>query len=330
MTAESDWQPTASLETLKLRADLLSKIRSYFQQQSVLEVETPAMSHTAVCDVHIECFSTKFKPVSRSVGQTVYLHTSPEYAMKRLLVAGSGDIYQVCKVFRNGEAGGRHNPEFSMLEWYRVGLDHHQLMDDVTGMLSHVCDFTELRRVSYQQLFEEHLGINPHRTATQQLIKLVKEKVDSELSGLERNALLELLFTHLIEPSLGWSAEGKLAGVYVYDFPASMAALSRVQLDTEGQQVASRFELFIDGVELANGYNELADAIEQEKRFKHDKAKRQELGFEVNPIDEHLLSALRVGLPDCAGVALGVDRLLMLLAGTHAIADVLAFDFAHS
>lgn len=321
------WQPSASLDNIKRRANLLKGIREYFVKEHVTEVETPCLSQSAVTDIHLDSFVTHFTPIGELEGQAFFLHTSPEFHMKRLIAAYHEDIYQICHVFRNGEAGGRHNPEFTMLEWYRIGVDHHQLMDDITALLSSIVDFTELRRVSYQQLFEEHLGINPHRTATQKLEKLVHAKIDDHLSGLERNSLLELLFTHYIEPSLGWAAEGKLAGVYVYDFPASMAALARVGADVDNQQVASRFELFINGVELANGYHELVDGIEQAKRFKHDQVKRKELGYPKHSHDEHLLSALAEGLPDCSGVALGVDRLLMLMTGTQEIADVIAFDF---
>ncbi|MCX4027567.1 elongation factor P--(R)-beta-lysine ligase [Endozoicomonas sp. SM1973] len=321
------WQPSASLANIKLRANLLKEIRDYFAKEQVIEVATPILSQAAVTDIHLDSFVTHFKPIGKPEGLTLFLHTSPEFHMKRMLAAYHEDIYQICHVFRNGEAGGKHNPEFTMLEWYRVGYDHHQLMDDMTKLLASIANFTELRRVSYQQIFEEHLGINPHRTATQKLEKLVHEKIDDHLVGLERNSLLDLLFTHYIEPSLGWAAEGKLAGVYIYDFPASMAALARVNTDVDNQQVASRFELFINGIELANGYHELVDGIEQAKRFKHDQDKRKELGYQQNPYDEYLLAALAEGLPDCAGVALGVDRLLMLLAQTNEIADVIAFDF---
>ncbi|WP_211827174.1 EF-P lysine aminoacylase EpmA [Kistimonas asteriae] len=322
-----DWKPSASFSELRRRGELLRGIREYFHAEQVLEVETPMLSCAATVDPHIDSFSAEFCPVGTSARQTVYLHTSPEFPMKRLLAAGSEDIYYLGRVFRNGEAGGRHNPEFTMLEWYRLGIDHHALMDDVSALLASVTPFREVGRYSYQQLFEQHFEINPHTASDQALEKLVHEKVDASLQGLARNDWLDLLFSTVIEPELGGCENGQLEGVYVYDFPASMSALSRIMTDQAGQQVAARFELFINGVELANGYHELADGEEQDARFCNDQEERKSLGRPVYPYDQRMVNALKEGFPDCAGVAMGIDRLHMLMAETRQIADVLAFDF---
>ncbi|RRJ82327.1 EF-P lysine aminoacylase EpmA [Aestuariirhabdus litorea] len=323
---DASWRPSAALPELKRRAQLLSQIRHYFEQQQVLEVETPMLSCAAVTDLNIDSFGTRFLPSGGGRNLTRYLHTSPEFPMKRLLAAGSGDIYQICRVFRNGEVGGRHNPEFTLLEWYRLGMDQQQLMTDMTGMLATAAGFRELRRVSYRRLFEDHFGINPHRVEEDQLRHLVADKVDPQLQGLSRNECLDLLFSQRIEPQLGVAGEGVLAGVYVYDYPASMAALARIEQEA-GDWVARRFELFVDGLELANGYHELSDPEEQRQRFEADDRARADLGRREFPHDHRLLQALEAGLPDCAGVAIGLDRVLMLMAGTRRIADVLAFDF---
>ncbi|MCL6415623.1 EF-P lysine aminoacylase GenX [Aestuariirhabdus sp. Z084] len=323
---DTQWRPSGALPELQRRATLLRDIRRYFDQQQVMEVETPVLSRAAVTDLHIDSFSTRFLPTGGGRNQTRFLHTSPEFPMKRLLASGSGDIYQICRVFRNGEVGGRHNPEFTMLEWYRLGMDQQQLMDDMTAMLAVAANFSELRRVSYRRLFEEHFGINPHQASDEQLRQLVADKVDAQLTDLGRNDCLDLLFSQRIEPQLGVAGDAVLAGVYVYDYPASMAALARVEMES-GEPVARRFELFVAGVELANGYHELCDAEEQRRRFQQDCIDRDTLGRREFPQDEAFLAALAAGLPDCAGVAIGLDRVLMLMAGTQRIADVLAFDF---
>ncbi|WP_426415806.1 EF-P lysine aminoacylase EpmA [Aestuariirhabdus sp. LZHN29] len=320
------WRPSAAPLELQRRAQLLGSIRRYFEQQCVMEVETPMLSCAAATDLHIDSFGTRFLPAGGGRNQTRYLHTSPEFPMKRLLAAGSGDIYQICRVFRNGEVGGRHNPEFTLLEWYRLGMDQQQLMTDMTAMLASAIGFHELRRVSYRRLFEEHFGLNPHRASDAQLEQLVMDKVDPQLQDLSRNDCLDLLFSQRIEPQLGVAGDGVMAGVYVYDYPASMAALARIETE-DGDTVARRFELFVDGLELANGYHELCDGKEQLRRFERDRAEREALGRREFPHDAHLLAALDAGLPDCAGVAIGLDRVLMLMAGTRDIADVLAFSF---
>ncbi len=324
---KTDWKPSASMLALKERAKLLSSIRHYFEMNGAMEVETPMLSSKATVDIYINSFSTEFEPIGGGGLETHYLHTSPEFPMKRLLAAGSGDIFSMGKVFRNGEAGGRHNPEFTMLEWYRVGMDQQGIMDDVTELLSSICPFTEVRRCSYGELFEEILDINPYTVSDEELDHLVQTKVDDGLIGLERNDCLDILFSKHIEPTLGAVNKGKLEGVFVFDYPTSMSALAKLRTNEYGEEVAARFELFINGVELANGYHELLDAQEQEKRFKAEQVKRRERGFDVYPYDQRLIDALQHGMPDCAGVAMGVDRLLMLMMNVKNIADVIAFDF---
>ncbi|WP_062260477.1 EF-P lysine aminoacylase EpmA [Endozoicomonas arenosclerae] len=328
--SSDNWKPSASISTLKQRADLFGRIRQYFDEQNVMEVDTPMLSASATVDLHIDSFVTTFLPIGGGKEQSCYLHTSPEFPMKRLLAAGSGDIYSLGRVFRNGEAGGRHNPEFTMLEYYRVGMNQHQLMDDMSELLSSVADFKELARVSYGHLFQEYFGINPHLASDEELARLVREKVDSSLDGLERNDCLDLLFSNEIEPGLGKSDSKQLNGVYVYDYPASMAALARLHTNEGGEQVAARFELFINGVELANGYHELTNAQEQHSRFQAEQDKRRELGRPVYPYDQRLVEGLKSGMPDCAGVAMGLDRLLMLMLDKKKIADVIAFDFSRA
>ncbi len=321
------WQPSASFEQLAQRGQLLRNIREYFHRTKVLEVETPMLSHHATVDPHIDSFQTSYRPLGTTQQQALYLHTSPEFPMKRLLAAGSGDIYFLGRVFRNGEAGGRHNPEFTMLEWYRLGWNHHQLMDDVTGVIKAVTNFEETGRFTYKELFEKVLGIDPHSADDDSLEALVHQHIDSSLCDLSRNDSLDLLFSACIEPNLGGYEQGVLRGVYVYDFPASMSALSRLQQNSGGQTVAARFELFANGYELANGYHELANGAEQRQRFESDQAMRAALNKSIYPFDAYMVEALNQGFPDCAGVAMGIDRLHMLIAQTKAIRDVIPFDF---
>lgn len=324
---ESNWRPSASLATLCQRAGLLKKIRQYLDSQHVMEVETPMLSGAATVDVFIDSFQVEYRAVGCSDSQNCYLHTSPEFAMKRLLSAGSGDIYSLGRVFRNGEAGGRHNPEFTMLEYYREGMDQQALMNDITCLLGAVSDFKEVSRISYGDVFKQYLKINPLSATVDELRALVHHHIDGHLNGLDKNDCLDLLFSTVIEPSLGNESSASMAGVYVFDYPASMSALARIHTNKEGEKVSARFELFVNGVELANGYHELQDANEQKARFTKEQKKRQALGCNVYPYDQHLVSALEHGLPDCAGVAIGIDRLLMLMLGKANITEVIAFDF---
>lgn len=313
-----DWQPTASVETLRLRARLLSHIREFFAARGVLEVETPAMAAAGASDVHIASLATTCHAGTGS--ERLYLQTSPEFAMKRLLAAGSGPIYQVCRVFRDGESGRLHNPEFTLLEWYRPDFDHHALMDELDALLERLLpEPGSTRRLTYREAFLQHTHVDPFDADTRTLAALaVKTGLNvTPNDPLERDTLLEFLFSHAVQAALG------AGSVHVYDYPASQAALARLR--PGAPPVAERFESFVDGIEIANGYHELADADEQRRRFAADAVARRQHGLPVMPMDERLLAALAHGLPDCAGVAVGLDRLFMLAAGESRIDAVMAF-----
>lgn len=323
--APSRWRPVATLEVLKLRARLLERIRAFFSQRAVLEVETPIFSAAANTDPALASFSTRYTGPRFPRGQTFYGHTSPEFPMKRLLAAGCGSIYQICKVFRDGECGRLHNPEFTMLEWYRVGFDHHQLMDEVvalvTDLLAEHRSLAAPEKLTYREAFGRHAGIDPHRADTQTLIgAIAKHGIQTNLDLTRENpdVLRDLLLCHVVEPQLG---RGRLT--LLCDYPASQAALAR--LAPGNPPLAERFELYLDGIELANGFHELSDAGEQQRRIEHDQTRRAAAGLPEVPADSHLLAALQAGLPDCAGVALGFDRLAMLAAGAESLEEVLAF-----
>ncbi|WP_245828669.1 EF-P lysine aminoacylase EpmA, partial [Solemya elarraichensis gill symbiont] len=293
---------------LRQRAGLLAQVRDYFRREGVLEVETPVLSRAGNTDPAISSFQTE-----NAGGPSCYLHTSPELAMKRLLASGSGSIYQICKVFRGEESGRFHNPEFTMLEWYRVGFDHYQLMDDVEALVTELLpDAMLFERHTFQTLFIAHVGLDPH-IATPEELSAKAESLGVVLpEQLERDWLLDVLF----DLSVGdWLKQA--GGVFVYNYPASMASLA--QISPQDSRIAERFELYIDGIELANGFHELQDAAEQKSRFETDLASRKQQGMHQPPIDQDFLDALAAGLPDCSGVALGLDRLLMLQTGAEHI-----------
>jgi len=318
-----DWRPTATLARLRLRAELLARVRDYFAGTGALEVETPALVRAAVTDVHLE----SLRVVDDAVGGSTagYLQTSPEYAMKRLLCAGVPDIYQVCRVFRAGERGGRHNPEFTMVEWYRHGLDHHALMRDVEALIRHLLE--PLRRcepsesLSYCDAFERRLGLHPLHAPVSALLAAI-ERAGTDIpgsmrAGAGRDDVLDLAMGTVVAESF---AQDRLT--FLYDFPASQAALAQVR-----GEVASRFEAFWGPLELANGFHELGAAPEQRARFEDDVARRRAQGQPVRAADALFLDALAAGLPPCAGVALGFDRLVMVAAGAARIDDVMAFPY---
>lgn len=314
----SDWRPAATVNLIQQRAALYRVIRDFFYQRQVCEVEVPALSRAAVSDPHIDSIAAGV------CGETLYLQSSPEFFMKRLLASGSGDIYSLNKAFRNGEAGRRHNPEFTMLEWYRLGWSEQQLMDEVVELITACVSLPSVQRLTYRDIFQRELGLDPHTASVAQLQAAAQQHTDIRWDEPDRDVWLDVLMTHAIEPRMGPGL------VLVYDFPATQAALARTAVDDGGQRVAKRFEAFVGGVELANGYWELSDAGEQARRLQQDLAKRQALGLPQYPVAEHLVAALRAGLPECAGVALGVDRLLMLVTGCHDIRELLAFPFARA
>jgi lysyl-tRNA synthetase class 2 len=312
------WRPTASIEMLHLRAEILSKIRFFFAERDVLEVETPLLGSAPVTDLHLHALSSRYRGPGEDEGRDLYLQTSPEFAMKRLLASGSGPVYQICRAFRNGEAGRRHNPEFTILEWYRPGWDHHRLMDEMDELLAEVLGSRSAERLTYAEAFGRYAGLDPFDDDDDLLRTRVEALGAADPEGLSRDDLLDIVLTHVIEPKLGHCQP-----TFIHDYPASQASLSKIR-DGESP-LAERFEVFAKGVELANGYHELADAAEQRRRFASDLEARRSLGLPQVPIDDRLLAALEHGLPDCAGVALGVDRLVMLAGGTRDLSDVLAF-----
>lgn len=321
------WRPSASLDIIKARAELLASLREFFRHAGIMEVETPVCSRFGVIDPAIESFTTRYTGPESAQGLKLYLHSSPEFPMKRLLAAGSGPIYQICKVFRDGELGSRHNPEFSLLEWYRPGYDHHQLMQEVAALLlSLLPKPLAVERLTYAEAFQSYLGIDPHRAKIDELRENAIQKGISGAEQLEmehRDSWLDLLLSHLIEPHLG---RGRMT--FLYDYPASQAALARIR---QGEPpVAERFELYLEGMEMANGFHELTDMVEQKARFEMEIAARSQQDLTPVTMDQNLLDALESGLPDCAGVALGIDRLLMLLTGVEQIDGVIAFPFARA
>ena len=314
----------APLEAIRLRARLNAQIREFFALRDVLEVETPVLSVAGNTDPNIMSFSLQFSGRTDGAPRTRWLRTSPEFALKRLLAAGMGDCYELGRVFRDGEAGGRHNPEFTMLEWYRIGWNHQRLIDEVATLvntaLALVGRTATLRRIAWRELYRERLGIDPV-SASDEALRHALGDVQIDPEGLKRDDWLDLLLTHRLQPS--FAGDEMLA---VYDYPASQAALARIR--PVDPPVAERFELYLGPLELANGYHELTDPAEQRARFNRDLEIRGTRGASMPPIDENLLAALRSGLPDCAGVALGVDRLLMAMLRTTSIDAVIAIPFA--
>jgi len=321
MTKRGGWQPVATQGMLRRRAQLLADTRQFFATRQVMEVETPILAHCASTEVHLESFST----AQGHTEQLLYLQTSPEYHMKRLLAAASGPVYQISRAFRREESGRLHNPEFSMLEWYRPDFDHYQLMDEMQELLLHVgiqaAGFDHIRRISYAEVFEQYAGFNPHTVDITRLSQCAIDlgiKIENADKLTERDGWLDLILSHVIEPQLG---QGEIT--FVYNYPASQASLARIRPGNPA--VAERFEVYVRGIELANGFHELDDAVEQRQRLMQDQARRRQLGLEVPELDQAFLDALDAGLPPCAGVALGLDRLLMLLTGVQTIDEVLAF-----
>jgi lysyl-tRNA synthetase class 2 len=321
----SDETNIALLQSLHLRARLYALIRSFFGDRRVLEVETPILSAAGNTEPNIESFTTNFSGHVDAGARERWLRTSPEYPLKRLLAAGIGDCYELGRVFRNGEAGGRHNPEFTMLEWYRVGWDHHRLMDETVELVQAVLGMAgrrvDVRVTTYRQLFLDALAIDPDQATAEELrAPLAEFGIDPE--GLLRDDWLDLLITHRLQPAFPTDRI-----TVIHDYPASQCALARIR---PGEPpLAERFELYLGRYELANGYHELNDATEQRRRFERDNSVRRGRGQRGVPLDERLLDVLDA-LPDCSGVALGVERLLMCLAGTDAIADVLAYPFSEA
>jgi lysyl-tRNA synthetase class 2 len=350
--AGEDWRPSASHAHLVERAALLRRAREFFAAREVLEVDTPLLVNAAVTDVHIHSARVRLTepgvaqpgsaaPAPAAPAPPLFLHTSPEYAMKRLLAAGSGDIYQICHVVRGLECGRLHNPEFTLIEWYRTGFTLASLMDEVEALVRTLLGAASAarasERLSYREAFLRELALDPFSASEEALARAAQplgfrraplppradRGATSSASAGARDEWLELLMASLVGPRLGRSAL-----TFVHSYPASQAALAR--LDRTDARVAERFELYCEGIELANGFHELAAADEQRARFEHDNAERRRLGLPLAAPDERLLAALAAGLPDCAGVALGFDRTLMLALGAGHIEQVLPFPTARA
>lgn len=316
-----DFLPTADLDTLRLRARVLAGIRAFFDSRGYFEVDTPLLSHDRVIDANLEPITV---PCAHQ-GRDLYLQTSPEFAMKRLLVAGATAIYQLDKVFRRHERGSRHNPEFSMVEWYAVGTDHHQQMQTTEELARAVFQLSSIRqlarqpfnRTSYAEAFRRYLGIDVFATDTSDLSELARQRnvsVPDSMQQNDRDGWLNLLLSELIEPHLGRSVPE-----FLYDYPSSQAALACIRPGPPA--VAERFELYCDGIELCNGYHELSQSEELRERIRREWTSREG----PPPVNSRLLHAMDAGLPPCSGVALGVDRLVMLVAGKNRIDDVIPF-----
>ncbi|NQU25618.1 MAG: EF-P lysine aminoacylase GenX [Candidatus Nealsonbacteria bacterium] len=311
----NDFRPTANWQNLRLRADLLRRTREFFDSLAFLEVETPILSADTVVDRHLDPFCVDV------AGRQLWLQTSPEFAMKRLLAAGAEAIYQITRAFRLGEQGPLHNPEFTMVEWYRTG----DYPDEGMALTGRLCDALLRRgpaeRVSYAEAFERHVGLNPHTAETGALVASVRKHgiaAPGSLAADDRDGWLELLLVERVRPHLGTERPTILC-----DYPAGQSALAQIR---DGDPpVAERFELFVDGIELANGYHELLDADELSRRNQHVNAQRRRDGKPPLPGESRLLAAMRAGLPGSVGVAMGFDRVVMLAAGAKSLAEVTAF-----
>lgn len=311
------WQPSASISCLKRRAELLKKARLFFYNRHYTEVETPCISKHTVTDRYIESIEVHYQ------GEPYYLQTSPEYFMKRLLAAGSGPIFQICKAFRHEEKGRFHNPEFTMLEWYHPGWSHLELMNEMSEFLTFCLNTAPADVISYESLFQHHFNINPHTATIHELAELTKEHMNlNSNEHLDKDSFLQLLMSDCIEPHLGLHKP-----TIVYDYPASQAALAKIKFN-DHYSVAERFEVYLSGQELANGFHELTDPKEQENRFQQDQADRKLDNKKLIDIDRKLIACLEK-LPSCAGVALGFDRLCMIEHKTKHIKENISFSWDH-
>jgi elongation factor P--(R)-beta-lysine ligase len=315
------WMPSATNEVLQQRAAFLKEIRSFFEKRGVMEVDVPLLYSGVATDPYLEAFAVS----CGNEGNVRYLQTSPEYLMKRLLAAGSGPIYYLGKAFRKGEIGAKHNPEFTILEWYRPEWNHIQLINEVERLLFELLGSEVAEQYTYKGLFEARFKIDPHIVATNELkdIALLHGWANRDPApNLDRNSWLDLLFTHGIEPQLGYTCP-----VIITDFPATQASLAKTRIVTGNPNyaIAERFEFYYRGLEIANGYHELTCPNEQRRRFEENLEDRKKLGYAPLPLDHALLSALSNGFPPCAGVAVGVDRLFMLKLQECNIAKVLSF-----
>lgn len=323
------WQPTLTWEYAQKRAQVLQQIRHFFNERDVVEVETPALSQGTVTDVHLDAITCRYNFLNDSSTEqatNLYLQTSPEFHMKRLIASGYGCIFQIAKAFRHEEAGRFHNPEFTLLEWYRLGFDHFKLMKEVAELLKRVLGCAEPTQITYQQLFIEWVSLDPLNATRDQLLTLIKKHDKlSEWLTLEQDndILLQFIFSELIEPHIGNESP-----CFVYNFPRSQASLAKIS--PEDTRVAQRFECYFQGVELVNGFNELTDVDLQLERFQEDNRQREGFSLQIKPIEKNFIAALAQGLPQCSGVALGIDRLIMLALNAEHIEQVISFPITRS
>lgn len=318
-TFPDTWRPTADLEGLRKRSEVIASIRKFFFDRGLLEVDTPALCRATVTDLHLHSLATAATVLGIEEPVELFLQTSPEYAMKRLLAAGYGPVFQICKAFRDQEGGRLHNTEFTMLEWYRPGWDHHLLMDEIDELLAVVLGVSPAQRMTYREALSRYAGVaDAHGADAAELRSNALDRGVNDVPGLDRNGWLSLIMTQVVEPAMVGDPP-----IFLFDYPADQAALARIRPGSP--PVAERFELYVNGLELANGFRELTDHVEQLRRFETDNSARIAAGLPAVRIDENFLGALEHGLPDCAGVALGVDRLVMLAVGATSIDEVIAF-----
>lgn len=322
LDAPDSWRPTAALEVLRQRGEILRRIRQFFDERGFLEVETPLLSGDSVIDRYLDPFEIS---ADQTGGRPMYLQTSPEFGMKRLLAAGIGNIYQITRAFRREEVGIHHNPEFTMLEWYEVGADYEMGMRRLAELAAYLFPGQEVRRSSFAEVLERHVGIDPWRAADDDLRKRIAIALSgdvADLATMDRDNLLNVAMAHLVQPHLGNGGPE-----IIYDWPASQAALARLRYIAEGVAVAERFELYVGGIELANGYHELLNAEELASRGDRNNADRVRHGKRALPKENRLIAAMRSGLPECSGTAVGVDRLVMAILGLAELRQVIPFPF---
>ena len=319
------WQSSLSWENAKSRSEIIQKIRKFFAEKNVVEVETPLLSNSTITDVYLDAFTSRYSFLSNSSSDNcceMYLQTSPEFAMKRLLASGYGSIFQICKAFRHEEHGKHHNPEFTMLEWYRLGYDHFELMDEVSQLLIMILNCQQPIQISYQDVFLEHVAIDPLETSKTELLTVIKNhnKLESWLvEECDNDILLQFIFSEIIEVNIGLTTP-----CFIYNFPSSQASLAKISVKDD--RVAERFECYFHGLELVNGFHELTDAKLQLSRFNRDNKTRIAKGLPSKVIDNNFIQALSHGLPQCSGVALGIDRLVMLAVNVTHINQVISFN----
>jgi len=317
------WSATMSWQDAQEKSKILNRIRRFFESRNVIEVETPLLCKSTITDIHLDPFSTTFSygPNTHNLPVDLFLQTSPEYCMKRLLASGYDSIYQISKAFRHEPMGRFHNPEFTILEWYQIGYSQHELMQEVEQLLKLILRCDDAIYVTYQNVFIDNTGIDPLDTTISELVNYIEEvgKISDWL--LKENKLevfLQFVLSEIIEPKIGLSTP-----CFIYDFPIAQASLAKPS-DID-PRVSERFECYFKGIELVNGFSELTDFTEQENRFLKDNIERKEMGLEEREIDQRFIAALKSGLPECAGVALGVDRLLMLALKKSSIEEVMTF-----